>query len=159
MSEIIHTKQGEGKKLSIAGSLYSILLGGSQTKNQLAIIEMNVAAGAGPVPHEHPAFSESFYVLEGPVEMITKEKSFVASKGDLVTIPFDGPVHCFKNPTSEPAKLLCIVAPAGLDSFFEEATNIVKPGAAPTDEDKQKLKDLAVKYDQKLYPPDYFEKV
>lgn len=150
-----------GEHFLIAGSLYRIILSGEQTGGTTAIIEMNVPPGSGPIPHEHPGFQESFYVVEGEVEMRTKDGTTLAQKGAIVTIPLDGPPHAFKNISDKPAKLLCIVSPAGLDAFFKEAGQPATEGAAPkrmTDEDKLRLRSIAEKYGQKLYPPDFFDK-
>lgn len=160
-NELIIAPPDGGDHLMIAGSLYRIILSGEQTGGTTAIIEMNVPPGSGPVPHEHPGFQESFYVVEGEVEMRTKEGSTLAQQGAIVTIPVDGPVHAFKNISGRPAKLLCIVSPAGLDAFFKEAGQPATEGATPkpmTDEDRLRIRAIAEKYGQKLYPPDFFDK-
>jgi quercetin dioxygenase-like cupin family protein len=159
--QLIITGPEEGETLAVAGSKYRILLTGEQTDNKTAIIEMNIPPGSGPIPHEHPSFQESFYVLEGEVEFRTKTSRYTGRKGAIVTIPQDGPVHAFKNVSDGMARLLCIVAPAGLDAFFKEVAKPFKQGevpAPPTDDEKQKMMAAAERYGQKLYPPDYFEK-
>ena len=159
--QLIITGPGEGDTLAMAGSNYRIILTNEQTAGKLAIIEMNIPPNSGPIPHEHPSFQESFYVVEGEVEFRTKTQVFVAKKGAIVTIPQDGPVHGFKNLSAAPAKLLCMVAPAGLDDFFKEVGKPIAFGESPaalTDADKEKMKAAAVTYGQKLYPPDYFER-
>lgn len=159
--QLIITGPDEGEVLAVAGSKYRIALTGEQTENKLAIIEMNIPPGSGPVPHEHPSFQETFYVLDGEVEFRIKTSTYTAAKGAVVTIPKDGPVHAFKNVSGVPAKLLCIVAPSGLDAFFKEVanpwSNEEKP-QPPTEDEKAKLRETAERYGQKLYPPDYFEK-
>lgn len=159
--QLIITGPDEGDKLAIAGSNYRIILTGQQTNDKLAVIEMNIPPGSGPIPHEHPLFQESFYVLEGEVEFRTKAGTYTGRKGAMVTIPEGGPVHNFRNLSDSMAKLLCIVAPAGLDAFFKEVSKPVIEGQLPqppTDEEKVKLRETAERYGQKLYPPDYFEK-
>lgn len=158
---LIITGPDDGEKLAIAGSDYRIVVTGEQTGDKLAVIEMNIPPGSGPVPHEHPSFQESFYVLEGEVEFRTKSGTYTGKKGAMVTIPQGGPVHNFKNVSAEMARLLCIVAPAGLDAFFQEVSKILNKGGIPqppTDEDKAVLLETSERYGQKLYPPDYFEK-
>jgi quercetin dioxygenase-like cupin family protein len=159
--QLIITGPEEGDNILVAGSRYRIVLSGEQTNGESAVIEMNVPPGSGPIPHEHPSFRESFYVLEGEVEMRTATGRYLAKQGAIVTIPLDGPVHAFKNVSDKMAKLLCIVTPAGLDAFFCEAGRPYVEGAAPqpiTDEDKKRIGALAEKYGQKLYPPDVFDK-
>lgn len=160
--EIQITKKEGAEAIAIGASAYNILLNSQRSEGQLAIIEMLVPPNGGPIPHEHKGFQECFYVLEGEVEMITKESSIPAKQGDLVHIPLDGPVHRFKNTTSVNARLLCIVAPAGLDQFFEEAGRKIPPGTLPepvppTPEQIAFANQIAEKYGQKLYPKDYFE--
>lgn len=159
--QLIITGPDEGETLAVAGSKYRIVLTGEQTDNKAAIIEMNIPPGSGPIPHEHPSFQESFYVLEGEVEFRTKATTYTAKKGAIVTIPQDGPVHNFKNVSNGMARLLCIVAPSGLDAFFREVAKPFAEGIAPappTDEEKQKMLEASERYGQKLYPPDYFDK-
>lgn len=158
---LIITGPEEGDALFIAGSNYRVVLTGEQTNDKLAIIEMNIPPGSGPVPHEHPLFQESFYVLEGEVEFRTKSGTYTARKGAAVTIPEGGPVHNFKNISGEMAKLLCVVAPAGLDAFFKEVSKPLREGEKPqppTYEERAKIMETAERYGQKLYPPDYFDK-
>jgi len=157
--KLIITGPEEGEKLAVAGSSYRIVLTGEQTEGKSAIIEMNVPPNSGPVPHEHPSFQESFYVLEGEVEFRTETGTYLGRKGAIVTIPNDGPVHSFKNVSGSMARLLCIVAPSGLDDFFREIGKPLVSGkipVPPTDAEKQKMSETADKYGQKLYPPDYF---
>lgn len=159
--QLIITGPEEGETLAVAGSNYRIILTGEQTAGKLAIVELNVPPNSGPIPHEHPAIQESFYVLEGEVELKSMTQTYIAKKGAIVTIPFDGPVHSFKNTGDTQAKLLCIVTPAGLDDFFREIGTPISFGKIPeggvSDEQKEKMKEAAVRYGQKLYPPDYFE--
>ena len=156
------TNKDSSETLAIGASAYNILLGSGNTEGQLAIIEMLVPPNSGPMPHEHKGFRECFYVLEGEVEMQTKGNKFRAKQGDLVHIPLDGPVHCFKNTSSLNARLLCIVAPSGLDSFFEEVGRKIPSGTlpeplTPNPEQIAALNQTAEKYGQKLYPKDYLD--
>lgn len=148
--------------IAIGASAYSILLNGQHSNGQLGIIEMLVPPGAGPVPHEHKGFQECFYVLEGEVEMKTKEHTIPAKQGDLIHIPLDGPVHCFKNTSSTNARLLCIVVPSGLDAFFQEVGRKIPVGTIPdvvppSPEQQLFMNQTAEKYGQKLYPKDYLD--
>lgn len=157
----IITKQ-ETDTLAIGASAYNILLSSHQSEGQLAIIEMLVPPNSGPVPHEHTQFQECFYVLEGEVEMQTSEGKQRAKQGDLVHIPLNGPIHCFKNTSTQNARLLCIVSPSGLDTFFEEVGRKIPSGTLPeatppSPEQIAFANKTAEKYGQKLYPKDYFD--
>ena len=162
MENLVTVNTGDGETLAVAGSAYRILLSGKQTQGAIAVIEMLIPPQNGPVPHEHKAFQENFYVLEGEVQVKSETQTYLAPTGSLITIPLNGPIHCFKNISASNAKLLCIVAPAGLDEFFME---IGKPVAAGTflpakelsADEKDNMREIAEKYGQKIYPPDYLD--
>lgn len=149
----------EGKKLSIAGGSYRIVISGEQTNGEFAVIEMTVPADAGPPPHSHEHIDESFYVLEGEVTFYSENGSYLALQGAFVNIPKGGLIHSFKNNSIQPAKLLCTVMPAGLDqSFVETANYIAKHPDISEAERKTELMNIAKKYGSIIYPQDYFEK-
>jgi quercetin dioxygenase-like cupin family protein len=150
----------DGMTISVVGDTYRILISGQQTGGAFACIDMVVPPGGGPGPHAHPDFEESFYVVEGEVEVKSEFGNYVASKGSFISIPKGGVVHGFKNKTGQNAHLLCTVVPAGLESFFVEIGQPVKFGELlpPPHFDEatvKKLQAIAEKYGQKVFPPDY----
>ena len=156
--KIITVNDRSGKDLSIAGNAYQIIISGAETDGKFAIIDMLVPPGGGPVPHAHPDFQESFYVLEGEVQFKTETEKYTATKGAFISIPQNGPIHCFKNTSNAPARLLCTVAPSGLEEFFTEVAAVTADLSGPPDENtKQKLSALSEKYGQRIYPPDYLD--
>jgi quercetin dioxygenase-like cupin family protein len=152
----------EGFSVSVVGDTYRIIIGGDQTRTAYALIDMLIPPRGGPGPHSHATFHEAFYIMDGEIKVITKERVYTATKGSYVNIPFDGPVHKFTNETDKPAHILCFTTPAGMDKMFLE---IGKPVAADTflpipqmtPEELERLQSIAEKYGQKLYPPDYFD--
>jgi quercetin dioxygenase-like cupin family protein len=150
----------DGESISVVGDTYRILITGEQTGGDFATIDMLIPPGGGPGPHAHPDFHESFYVVDGEIEVKSEAGTYVAKKGAFVHIPKGGIVHCFKNKTDQTAHLLCIVVPAGLEAFFREIGRPVAVGSflppPPMDEEAlKKLLPIVGKYGQKLYPPDY----
>jgi quercetin dioxygenase-like cupin family protein len=146
----------QGQKLSIAGGAYRIVISGEETDGDFAVIEMTVPPGGGPTPHSHAQIQESFYVLEGEVEFRNEGGTFLAKKGGFVSIPLNGPVHCFKNKSDVVAKLLCTVIPAGLEAFFVQVSGAIAENPVP---DPQIIKAIAEKFGQTLYPPDYLDEL
>jgi quercetin dioxygenase-like cupin family protein len=151
-----------GQSISVVGDTYRILISGEQTNGNYAVIDMLVPPGGGPGPHAHKEIQEMFYVVEGEIEFKMEGGNYTAQKGSFVNIPFGGAVHAFKNTSDRAAHLLCTVIPAGLDSFFleigkpVEADKFLEP-MPPGDEELNKLKSLAEKYGQELYPPDFLK--
>ena len=150
----------QGQSLSVVGDTYRILISGEQTDNNYAVIDMLIPPGGGPGPHAHKHIQEMFYVVEGEIDFKMEEGSYTAKAGSFVNIPLGGAVHSFKNTSDNVAHMLCTVVPAGLESFFQEIGKSVESGkflppAVPTREEIEKIKSIAEKYGQELYPPDF----
>lgn len=155
---IITVNETEGQHLKIAGGNYRIIISGQQTDGEYAVIEMSVPPGAGPNPHAHEDFTETFYVLEGEVLFQSESGSYVAQKGSFVNIPKGGIIHGFKNLSNIPAKLLCTVSPAGLEDLFEEMAGYLETGSLDNEiEKKNKMGAIFEKYGQKMYPENYLD--
>ena len=148
----------EGQSLSIAGNSYRILVSGSETGGDFATIDMLVPPGGGPGPHSHAHFHETFYVMEGEVEIHSEVSVYTAKMGDYVVIPKGGIIHYFKNKTDKNVRLLCTVIPSGLEEMFIAISKEISNGQLSPSPDSQGLKQMqqiAEKYGQQFYPPDY----
>ena len=150
----------DGQNVSVVGDTYRILVHGKQTGGEFATIDMLIPPGGGPGPHAHANFQETFYVVEGEVEVKSEVSVYTAKKGSYVVIPKGGIVHGFKNKSDKPAQLLCTVVPSGLEDFFMEVGQPVKdrsfiPPQPPDAEAMKRITAIAEKHGQKLYPPDY----
>jgi quercetin dioxygenase-like cupin family protein len=153
----------DGKILSVVGDNYRILVSGKQTNGAFATIDMLIPPQSGPGPHSHTGFHETFYVVEGEVEVKSEGGSYLAKKGAYVVVPEGGIVHSFKNVGDGLAHLLCTVIPAGLEDFFEEigvpaASNQFLPPPPMNPDAMKKLQEIGEKHGQTLYPPDYLDK-
>lgn len=162
-NKVRHIKNDEGNFLSVVGDTYRIIIPGKQTHGAFAMIDMLVPPGGGPGTHAHAAFHETFYVVDGEVEFKTETGKSIAQKGDVITVPKGGAIHSFKNVGDTIAHLLCTVVPAGLDAFFEEIGTPVQAGEFlphrdPDPDAIKKLMEIAKKYKQEVYPPDYLDK-
>ena len=150
----------EGTNLSIAGGSYRILVTGKETGGSFAAIEMVVPSNGGPGPHSHADFHETFFVLEGEVEVKSEAGTYTATTGAYVIIPKGGIIHMFKNKSDKVARLLCTVVPSGLEEMFIAMGQPAEPGtfAPPPPMDAESIKKmtaLAAQYGQTLYPPDF----
>jgi quercetin dioxygenase-like cupin family protein len=102
--------------LGIVGDTYTILLSGADTDGRYCLIDMLIPPGGGPPPHRHD-FEESFTVLTGEIATTFRGNTSVVRTGETVNIPANAP-HSFTNASQEPARLLCICAPAGQEELF-----------------------------------------
>jgi len=56
-------------------------------------------------------------VLDGEIEATFRGDQSTIRAGETINIPSNAPHH-FHNASSQPARLLCICAPAGIENFF-----------------------------------------
>jgi quercetin dioxygenase-like cupin family protein len=149
----------EGPSVSLLGGTYRIVIGSEQTNGAYALVDILIPPKVGPPPHSHASFQEAFYTIDGEIEAITKEKTYTATKGFYVNIPFNGPVHKFTNKTDKTAHILCLITPADMEKMFEEmgkpvAVDTFLPPPQMTPEEQKRLQSIAEKYGVKVYPPD-----
>jgi mannose-6-phosphate isomerase-like protein (cupin superfamily) len=145
--------------IALMGDTYTILLSGADTGSRYCLIDMLIPPGGGPGPHRHD-FEESFTILEGEIETTFRGERSVVRAGETVNIPANAP-HSFRNASQQPARLLCICAPAGQEEFFAEVGQPVASRTAPAlklDEAAQtefikKAQRLAPKYRTELLKP------
>ena len=159
----ITISEQQGEHIAVVGDNYRLVITGEQTDKRFSVIDMMIPPGGGPGPHSHTDFDESFYVVDGEVEVKSEAGTYEAKKGAFVTIPRGGIIHEFKNKTDKPAHLLCILVGAGLENFFKEigqptAANKFPPPTEMTPEKQKEMKKIAKKYGQEVYPPDFLDK-
>ena len=130
------------KAVSVVGDQYLPLVSGQETGDRYAIFEVHCVPNGGPPPHIHTREDESFYVIEGAVEFLAGDKMIKAPAGTFVNVP-KGTLHTFKT-SSQGARMLVQVCPAGLERFFEEVGEA--PGTPVTDAHIQKVMATAPKY-------------
>jgi quercetin dioxygenase-like cupin family protein len=152
----------EGPSVSVVGDTYRIVIGSEQTNGAYALIDMLIPPRGGPPPHSHANFQEAFYIIDGEIEVITKKKTYPATKGSYVNIPFNGPVHKFINKTNKTVHILCLTTPAGMEKMFVEIGKPVPadtflPQPQMTPEEQKQFQSIAEKYGQKVYPQDYLD--
>ena len=149
-------KPTEGRTIAVVGDVYRFLATGDNTHGTYAMWEAIVPPGGGPPPHVHSREEEGFYILEGEITLQAGDKRIVATAGMFVNMPIGMP-HSFKNESSKPAKMLIMVAPAGLENMFFEVGVPLAEGSTtalpPTREEIEKLLKIAPKYGIEILLP------
>jgi quercetin dioxygenase-like cupin family protein len=112
-------RPGEGRSVWVVGDRYTILASGEQTGGAYALVEALVPPGGGPPPHIHRREDEAFYVLEGSLTFQSDGQTLAGTPGAWITLP-RGSLHSFRNTGATPARMLILVAPAGLERYFLE---------------------------------------
>ena len=99
-----------------------MLVDGSRTGDQLALLEIHGSAGRGIVRHIHELEDEVVYVLEGELTFFIGEEVHRARPGSCLVLP-RGIEHSYVV-ESGLARLLVAVTPAGLEGLLEDLTRI-----------------------------------
>jgi quercetin dioxygenase-like cupin family protein len=103
---------------SPVGGLLAFKVRGEQTDGSLAALVNTTAAGGGPPLHVHANEDEAWYIIEGRFRFMLGEERHDAPAGSLVSVP-RGTAHCFQNVGAEPARILVLFTPAGMERFFD----------------------------------------
>jgi quercetin dioxygenase-like cupin family protein len=120
--EIVYLPAGSGPMYWGPGDRYTFLVTGQQSGGALFILEALVPPGGGPPPHIHHNEVEAFYLLAGTLTVRVGDQEIEARAGDFLHVP-KGAVHGFRNSGQEPARLLAIFSPSGMEHYFEEAVD------------------------------------
>jgi quercetin dioxygenase-like cupin family protein len=127
--------------LAIVGDTYTITVTGEDTAGRFCVVDMHVPPGGGPPPHRHD-FEETFIVTAGEIEATFRGQHKTVKAGQSIHIPANSP-HQFTNASNQPARLICICAPAGQEEFFRligvPVATRTTPPPKPTPEQMQEL--------------------
>ena len=103
------------------GDVYTFLATTEETDGAYFVLEGTVPPGAGPPPHIHHDQIETFYVVEGQLEIMIDGQVHETKAGDFVHVSKGSP-HSFINRSQAPAKLVATFVPAvNVEKFFREA--------------------------------------
>jgi mannose-6-phosphate isomerase-like protein (cupin superfamily) len=127
MPEPLVVPPGEGSTIQgPAGGLLTFKARGAQTDGRLTAFENVIAPLDGPPLHAHDQEDESWYIIEGRLRFRLGDEIQEAPAGTFVFVPRGTP-HCFQNVGDEPARILVLFTPAGMERFFDEFAKLQPP--------------------------------
>ena len=141
----------EGQEVRFPGGGVVFKLFGEQTAGLVSIVEHPIEPGALAPPHVHTNEDEISYILEGTVGVRIGDEEFMAAPGAYVIKP-RGIAHTFWNAGPEPARLIEIICPAGLEHYFAEMAQLIPANGPP---DFEKLAALQLKYRNPRVHPEW----
>jgi len=128
-SRAIYVERGAGEELSVLGSTATVKATTDDTGgNEWVLVE---SQPGGDVPaHRHP-WGESYYILDGSLEVRVGARRYIASVGDFLTIP-PRAVHSFEV-LSDTVRFLHVSVGEGATAMFRdvEATTAGRDLADP----------------------------
>ncbi len=149
-------RRGENPRLQLLAGSSEWRVRHGETGGQFCIFETVIPHNGGVPMHRHPE-DEVFYLLEGRMSFARMsgagEEWMSAEPGDCVHVP-GNEWHAFRNPATQPARMLTISMSA-LGAFFEEASTLLEadgPVQGPPSPDAiKKLVSLTKKYGQAFF--------
>jgi quercetin dioxygenase-like cupin family protein len=102
--------------LRVAGEAISVLANAERT-GSVELFLQEGPEGAGPPPHVH-AWDESYYVLEGAIDVLTGDHMQTVGQGEFMFVP-GGTPHMFRIKTAR-ARFLSFNSGGGASAFFRE---------------------------------------
>jgi mannose-6-phosphate isomerase-like protein (cupin superfamily) len=143
---------GEGRELAPgAGVAISLKSAGEDTDGGWTIFEYTAPPGfPGPPPHWHKRVQEAFFVLEGTVRFELDGETADVQTGGYARVP-PMVVHRFSNPTDSPARFLGFAIPGGLESYFDQLSEMMANEPSWPSADMSPVMELMAKYD--TFPP------
>lgn len=99
-----------------AGGTATILIGGEETGGRFSLVEAVQRPGCEPPLHVHEEADETFYVLEGEIQVMIGGEVHLLSGGDSIFLPRGVP-HTFRI-KSAVARGLNFMTPAGFEEWF-----------------------------------------
>lgn len=122
---------GQGEPYGVLGDVYTVKVKSEDTSGAYALVEATLQPQGGAPPHTHSYENESFYILEGELELQIEEQTIVGTVGSFIHIP-KGKLHSFTNKGEIPVKALIFLTPGGLEKFFAEfGTKLEDPLSVP----------------------------
>ncbi len=117
---------GAGRTFSMLGATMRLIATASETGRAYTVLEQLTPPGWGPPRHIHSREDEIFYVLEGSYDLHVGGQHRTVSAGASAILPRNVP-HGFRNASLTPSRLLCVIAPGGLEEYFLAVGNCSPP--------------------------------
>jgi quercetin dioxygenase-like cupin family protein len=126
----------------------TIRVRGEETGGALAVIEHVLPPGYVAMPlHRHTRESVTTYVLEGTLTVKLAGRLHRVHAGEHLVKPV-GAFHTVWNAGAGPARFLELIAPAGLERYFEEVAGVIPAsGTVPMDRVLELSREYGLEFD------------
>ena len=139
--------RGEGRSLHAGGSGTDFKLWSEATGGILSVVEHPIDPGVLVPPHVHSREDQTSYVVEGTIDILVGDSVIHCAAGSYVFKPRGVP-HTFWNPGTEPARLVEISTPGGIERYMEGLFELLGSGSA----EPAAIMDLAAQHGLTLLP-------
>jgi uncharacterized cupin superfamily protein len=152
-SAVTVVEPGGGTSASLRTIGVVFKLSGAETGGALAIVEHPFPPGALVPPHVHSREDEFSIVLEGEIGFRSGDREAVLGPGGYIAKP-RGELHTMWNAGTEPARMIEVISPAGLENYFRQLAALLAAGP-PNPAEIAELSDrYGLRYPQPDWLPD-----
>jgi quercetin dioxygenase-like cupin family protein len=123
---------GQGKTITLYGVRFDYKVASADSGGALAVLEVQIPAKTLVKPHNHSREDEFSLVLAGTVGVRVGDRVLEAGPGASLVKPRGIP-HAMWNAGGEPATVLEILSPGGLEDYFEELSPVLADKAPAPD--------------------------
>ena len=131
MFKPIHVKKGKGKVFMLGPDAWTALAASGDTNGQFDVFDATVSYMQGPPLHTHLDATDSFYVIDGVLTVQVGDEMIDLGPGEFASAP-PGVPHTYCNRYKQPARIINIITPGGLDKMFEDMLKL--PPGPPSPE-------------------------
>ena len=126
IARVLRADEGETAP-PLGGVSDRFMIDGGVTGGRFAVVQHLFAPRALAAPmHRHHREDEFSYVLHGRIGAVSDGVELLAGPGDLIFKP-RGQWHTFWNAGDEPAAVLELISPGGLEELFRELGTMGEP--------------------------------
>jgi len=145
---VVRAGEGESVRWGPAGVI-RVLASARSTEDSFSIVEAVEPPGTAAPLHTHHGEAESFYVVDGEIELTCGDETLRARAGDFVYTP-KGVAHKYSVVGDRTARVLLMFSRPGFEGFFLEGGSPLDraPSGPPDPESMQRL---VAKYDLELH--------
>ena len=116
----------EAKTLSLYDVQFRYGIASAETDGRLALLEVTIPPRTLVKPHAHSKEDEFSLVLSGPIGVRLGDQTIEeVPTGSWLAKPRSVP-HAMWNVSDQPARVLEVVSPAGLESYFEKIAPVLQ---------------------------------
>ena len=125
---------GQGKTIMLFAVRFDYKVTSADSGGALAALEVTIPPRTLVKPHNHSREDEFTVVLAGTVGARVGDRVVEAGAGASMVKPRGTP-HAMWNLGPEPARVLEVVSPGGLEDYFEELAPVLRAKAPPSEYD------------------------
>jgi quercetin dioxygenase-like cupin family protein len=104
----------------VGGQCQAVIVGSADTGGRYALSHSTIAVGGGAAEHAHSREAEAFYVLSGRLAFSMAGETRMLAPGTFLHLE-PGHPYSFVAQGPDPAEVLILYAPAGLERLIAEA--------------------------------------